>query len=404
MMADQGGGGGGSGVGVGGMRDYRKGNWTVSETMVLIEAKRMDEERRTKRGGGSGSKPAELRWKWVEDYCWRKGCFRSQNQCNDKWDNLMRDYKKLRDYHRRLTTTTFPPPAPAATYWKLEKKERKERNLPTNMLLQIYDALVDVVERRGGGSTTFHPRLTSPTSGENNLFVTSLAIGNVMIDRSTTNVVSDQQQQQEQEQEQPPPPLPLLMMTSSPHHQIPPPQPLAAVPLPPPPLSESPRQQSPTMCGDGSSDERSEEDYSGSPSPAPNKRMRTSLPGGGGTAASSPATSSAGEEGDARAGVIEGRRGIWRIVEAIEACEQGQERRHREMVRLQERRLKMEESKAEMTRHGLVDAINKLANSILALASSSSSSSSSPPPPPPNSHNNSTKTHNNPSTSTPPPH
>ncbi|CAL1406750.1 unnamed protein product [Linum trigynum] len=62
-MGDQGQGGGGSGVGLGGgsslvMRDYRKGNWTVSETMVLIEAKRMDEERRTKRGGGN--KPAEL--------------------------------------------------------------------------------------------------------------------------------------------------------------------------------------------------------------------------------------------------------------------------------------------------------------------------------------------------------
>ena len=111
-MADQ---GGNSSSTV--MRDYRKGNWTVSETMILIEAKKMDDERRMKRSSSSSgdhhhqssesssrmqSKPAELRWKWVEDYCWRKGCMRSQNQCNDKWDNLMRDYKKVRDYERRV--------------------------------------------------------------------------------------------------------------------------------------------------------------------------------------------------------------------------------------------------------------------------------------------------------------
>ncbi|KAF5727309.1 putative Homeodomain-like superfamily protein [Tripterygium wilfordii] len=40
------GGSGGSSV----MRDYRKGNWTLSETMVLIEAK-MDDERRMKTSG-----------------------------------------------------------------------------------------------------------------------------------------------------------------------------------------------------------------------------------------------------------------------------------------------------------------------------------------------------------------
>lgn len=144
VMADQ----GGNRTTV--MREYRKGNWTVSETMVLIEAKQMDDERRMKRSTGDSSegrsKPAELRWKWVEDYCWRKGCLRSQNQCNDKWDNLMRDYKKVRDYERKLAEKTGD-----VSYWKMEKNERKEKNLPSNMLLQIYEALVEVVEKKGAG-------------------------------------------------------------------------------------------------------------------------------------------------------------------------------------------------------------------------------------------------------------
>lgn len=156
-MADQGGDGGGGT----GMREYRKGNWTVSETMVLIEAKQMDDERRMKRSSGESSesrgKPAELRWKWVEDYCCRKGCLRSQNQCNDKWDNLMRDYKRVRDYERKLLSSSSSPSdhgnikAENVSYWKMEKNERKEKNLPTNMLPQIYEALVEVVEKKGAG-------------------------------------------------------------------------------------------------------------------------------------------------------------------------------------------------------------------------------------------------------------
>ncbi|KAL7131260.1 hypothetical protein ABFS83_13G186600 [Erythranthe nasuta] len=149
-------------------RDYRKGNWNIQETMVLIEAKRMDDDRRMKRLGDTAErgKPAELRWKWVEDYCWKNDCLRSQNQCNDKWDNLMRDFKKVRDYERRVAERGF---AETKSYWRIEKNERKDNNLPSNMLPQIYEALVAVVERKdhrvvvaappvgGGGSNSNAP-------------------------------------------------------------------------------------------------------------------------------------------------------------------------------------------------------------------------------------------------------
>lgn len=64
------------------------------------------------------------------------------------------------------------------------------------------------------------------------------------------------------------------------------------------------------------------------------------------------------------------------IAQVIRESEERQERRHKEVVRMQERRLKIEESKAEINRQamsGLVDAINQLATSLLPLASSSSS-------------------------------
>lgn len=68
------------------------------------------------------------------------------------------------------------------------------------------------------------------------------------------------------------------------------------------------------------------------------------------------------------------------IAEALQACDERQERRHRDLLSLHERRLKIEESKTEINRqdiNGLVEAINNLANSILALASHSRNQSSS---------------------------
>ncbi|XP_076942746.1 uncharacterized protein LOC143612714 [Bidens hawaiensis] len=122
------------------IREYRKGNWTPEETLVLITAKRLDDERRittTSRSRTGG----ELRWKWVENYCWNNGCLRSQNQCNDKWDNLLRDYKKVRDYQLRS-------PAQSPDYWTMDRTQRKHLNLPSNMIPDIYEALNEVVQKK----------------------------------------------------------------------------------------------------------------------------------------------------------------------------------------------------------------------------------------------------------------
>ncbi|KAK3002402.1 hypothetical protein RJ639_021844 [Escallonia herrerae] len=341
------------------MREYRKGNWTVQETVVLIEAKKMDDERRMKRHkgessssselgrGGSGvggGKPAELRWKWVEDYCWRNGCLRSQNQCNDKWDNLMRDFKKVRDYERRLINISaggegdHESLSAVQSYWKIEKNERKEKNLPSNMLPQIYEALVEVVERKkvvcGGSGNSGNPTPT-PTPTPGNMII------------------------------QPPP---LISPPPVQQHPISA-APLAVLPLPPPFPSLLPQSQShpssvpyaqplPTMCDPSDSDTS---EYPDSPA----KRRRRGRGEGTSTAATAGGTTSENEVGSAisKSATI--------IAEAIHASEEREERRHRDLLSLHERRLQIEESKAETNRqgiNGLVDAINKLANSIHAMA------------------------------------
>ncbi|KAL6992001.1 hypothetical protein U1Q18_010112 [Sarracenia purpurea var. burkii] len=324
------------------LRDYRKGNWTIQETMILIEAKKMDDERRMKRIGDSEgrSKPAELRWKWVEDYCWRNGCLRSQNQCNDKWDNLMRDFKKVRDYERRVAEKGGGDEG-SSSYWKIEKHERKERNMPSNLLPEIYQALAEVVEKREG--------LRVVPGGGVGGSASNVQTGYLM--ERSSNVGQSSLS-------------PLLQHPISAQ--------LAVLPLPPPPLppplSSPPAlaaqlhglphsQPLPTVDSDTS-------EHSDSPA----KRRRR---GGGGSCGGE------GTSGTASGGTLYEvgcaiSKSASVIAEAIQVCEEGEERRHRDLLSLHERRLQIEESRTDITRdgiNGLVDAINKLSNSILALAS-----------------------------------
>ena len=139
------------------LREHRKGNWTIQETLVLITAKKLDEERRVKptQTPPDPTKPpckpgSELRWKWVENYCWNHGCLRSQTQCNDKWDNLIREYKKVRDYESKSNSSNESLPS----YWDLEKQHRKDRNLPSNMSFEVFQALNQVLQRRYSQTST----------------------------------------------------------------------------------------------------------------------------------------------------------------------------------------------------------------------------------------------------------
>lgn len=310
-------------------RDYRKGNWNLQETLVLIEAKKMDDERRMKRQGDTAErgKPAELRWKWVEDYCWTKGCFRSQNQCNDKWDNLMRDFKKVREFERRVGERGG---VEEKSYWRIEKIERKDNNLPSNMLPVIYDALVAVVERKGQ---------------------TAAAVVPAIMEKSTTHFLS---------QHSMPSPIQQCPISQAPTVLL-----SLPAPLPPataePPASHPSAQPLPTPDSDTS-------EYSGSPAKRRKRRGGRSGGdggGGGGEGTSGVAATTLEEVGSA----ISKSASI--IAEAIQSCEEREEKRHSELLSLHQRRLQIEESKAEINRqgiNGLVDAINKLANSMLALA------------------------------------
>ncbi|CAL5029377.1 unnamed protein product [Urochloa decumbens] len=326
-------------------RDYRKGNWTLHETLILITAKRLDDDRRATgavaggggvhghghghHGHGHGSpttpRSAEQRWKWVENYCWNHGCLRSQNQCNDKWDNLLRDYKKVRDYESRTAAAaaaaggvTVSVSGGVPSYWNMERHERKDRNLPTNLAPEVFDALTDVLSRRAarrGGAAiagAAPPQLALP-----------------------------------------PPPQP-------PHPPAPPspPKPLLVQPRPPPPTplplqtavappATSVSAEELTGSSESGEEEGSEEEEEedGDEEPEPKRRRLNRL----GSSVVRSATV---------------------LARTLVACEEKRERRHREVLELEERRLRLEEQRTEVRRQGfagLISAVNSLSGAIHAL-------------------------------------
>ncbi|KAG1334384.1 putative trihelix transcription factor ASR3 [Cocos nucifera] len=84
-------------------------------------------------GGSSSSSDAipysmEQRWKWVKNDCWNNAGLRNQNQCNDKWNNLLRDYKKVCNYEARAMTFTADSIArDRPSYWVMKQHEQNSK-------------------------------------------------------------------------------------------------------------------------------------------------------------------------------------------------------------------------------------------------------------------------------------
>ncbi|KAF8398814.1 hypothetical protein HHK36_014674 [Tetracentron sinense] len=272
------------------VREYRKGNWTLHETLVLITAKKMDDERRIKASSTPPdptttnttikqlSRTAELRWKWVENYCWNHGCLRSQNQCNDKWDNLLRDYKKVREHESRSDGSNHNP-----SYWKMEKQDRKDRNLPSNLSSEVFQALNEVVHQRYPQRTA-HP---------------------------------------------PPSPAPVVVHCS--------------LPLPsPPPANRPPAPPVISETSDSSETDRSDKLHDDT------ERRKVRKLG---------------------SSIV---RSASVLARTLLACEEKKEKRHRDVIELEERRLQIEETRNEVNRQGitgLVAAVNNLSGAIQSLIS-----------------------------------
>ncbi|KAK9120229.1 hypothetical protein Scep_018322 [Stephania cephalantha] len=130
-----------------GGRAPRLPRWTRQEILVLIQGKKVAENRvRRGRGGGGGGGSAfgaaaaaaggqqqlEPKWVSVSSYCKRHGVNRGPVQCRKRWSNLAGDFKKIKEWE-----SSGPPDS----FWVMRTDSRRERKLPGFFDREVYDML-----------------------------------------------------------------------------------------------------------------------------------------------------------------------------------------------------------------------------------------------------------------------
>ncbi|KAL8138085.1 hypothetical protein V2J09_004086 [Rumex salicifolius] len=128
--------GGGGGGDEGGIKAPRLPRWTRHEILVLIQGKRVAENR-VRRGGRltqEDSGQPEPKWASVSSYCRRHGVNRGPVQCRKRWSNLAGDFKKIKEWETGLKEDSD-------SFWVMRNDLRREKKLPGFFDKEVYDIL-----------------------------------------------------------------------------------------------------------------------------------------------------------------------------------------------------------------------------------------------------------------------
>lgn len=72
--------------------------WTTHEVLILISEKRKADEAASQKGARAQTMSAKEKWSGIEDGMWGQGVYRSGHSGKNKWDNMLGEFKKVKDY------------------------------------------------------------------------------------------------------------------------------------------------------------------------------------------------------------------------------------------------------------------------------------------------------------------
>lgn len=119
----------------------RHPRWTRQETIVLIQGKRVVEDRirgfRTSTSAFS-SDQSEPKWDSVASYCKQYGVNRRPVQCRKRWGNLLVDFRKIKRWESQMKEEK-------QSFWVMRNESRKQMKLPGYFDREVYDVLDGVL-------------------------------------------------------------------------------------------------------------------------------------------------------------------------------------------------------------------------------------------------------------------
>ncbi|KAI5082305.1 hypothetical protein GOP47_0002048 [Adiantum capillus-veneris] len=129
-----------------GKKRSRSAPWSIAEMLALIDAKRNERQQSMSYKTRGLKLPGAEKWKLVSRYLESKEMERSGSQCQDKWENMMKDYKAVRDWQQQHCNAdkddNMEGGSGGRNYFKhMTNKERKEARLPPQMDEAIFSSL-----------------------------------------------------------------------------------------------------------------------------------------------------------------------------------------------------------------------------------------------------------------------
>lgn len=115
----------------------RHPRWTRQETFVLIESKKVVENRfqwSRRSTSALGSDQIESKWDSVSSYCSQHGVNRGPVQCRKRWGNMLCDFKKIKTWESQQMNET-------ESFWMMRNELRRERKLPSFFDKEVYYVL-----------------------------------------------------------------------------------------------------------------------------------------------------------------------------------------------------------------------------------------------------------------------
>ncbi|KAG9449365.1 hypothetical protein H6P81_009330 [Aristolochia fimbriata] len=101
-------------------------DWTVKEMLTLVSVVA------AVNGDCLKALSSYQKWKIISDNCAGLDVVRSSNQCRRKWDQMLVEYKEIRDWETQFRI---------GSYWCLESERKKEFGLPAFFNREVFGAL-----------------------------------------------------------------------------------------------------------------------------------------------------------------------------------------------------------------------------------------------------------------------
>lgn len=106
-------------------------NWEKQETIVLVKAyqRQIDEFATATSKGRMATN--EQKWDKISSMCGKEGVARDAEQCRKRWQDLSKNYKRIKDWE----VMEEEP------FWLMPLSLRKEKNLPGSFDREVYDCM-----------------------------------------------------------------------------------------------------------------------------------------------------------------------------------------------------------------------------------------------------------------------